>query len=146
MRALWLHCVLRFWCCVHAWRCSGKLGLFTCGRALSRFRSDMSFCVRAFFALAVCGVPAVSKHTRVDVHLEAAPRGALWSGGAGVAGVSSVGFLSAGSSSGGGSGFDRETQAPMVWLNLHKSGAHVSDTSSSFGAYAAQRLADLKQR
>ena len=73
MRALWLR-------------------LFACGRAWSRFRSDMSFFVRAFFALAVCGVPAVSTHTRVDVHLEAAPRGALRSGGAGVAGVSSVGW------------------------------------------------------
>ena len=118
---------------------------------LARFHSNMCVFVRSFFAAAVCSGIVVGKQARVDIHLEAAPgEQASFSEQLRTA---SAGFLAAGSGDGArsssaaaGGEFGRETQSPMVWLNLHKSGAEVPPTSSSFGAYAVQRAADLKQR
>ena len=117
----------------------------------ARFRQNMGVFVRSFFVVAACSGMVVAKQPRVDIHLEAAP-GEQASSSERLR-MAGAGFLAAGlgdgarsSSAAAGGEFGRETQSPMVWLNLHKSGVEVQPTSSSFGAYAVQRAADLKQR
>ena len=44
-----------------------------------------------------------------------------------------------------GSDYERETQSPMVWLNLHKSNldSKFSSPSVAYEDYASQRLGEL---
>ena len=43
---------------------------------------------------------------------------------------------------------DRETQAPLVWVNLHKSALESSQSGAgkAYEEYAAQRLSELQER
>ncbi len=112
-----------------------------CGAASACGRMRVVVCVLG--ALALCSPLAVGKQARVDIHLEAAP-GETLAGDLGRLRAAGAGFLAAPGV--GGGEFDRETQSPMVWLNLHKSAVAPSSSSQSFGAYAAQRVAELKRR
>lgn len=96
---------------------------------------------RALFLFAACGTIAATKEIRVDIHLEAAPGSASMIGGVVSSRTSSASFLSGASAE-----LDRDTQSPMVWLNLHKAGSQMRDASSSSKAYAAQKVADASVR
>lgn len=65
-----------------------------------------------FSAFAAHLALAIGKQTRIDVHFEASPGAAQ---AAGRLGAASAAFLAAETRD-----FERDTQAPMVWLNLHK--------------------------
>ena len=74
--------------------------------------------------------------TRIDVRMESGPEkavlGTFEASSAGRAAVQPSAFLSNRGAEGGA--FERKTQAPMVWLNLHKSTLHASQAPLSSGA------------
>ena len=105
----------------------------------NRLPQSMRVIVGACVAFAWCSPLVVGKQERVDIHFESAPDDATAEG-LGHLRATGAGFL-AGPGLGGGE-FDRETQSPMVWLNLHKSASVPASSGQSFGAYAAQQLAD----
>ena len=99
--------------------------------------------VGAFACSAMLVSSTVGKQTRVDIHFESA-LGDAAAEHVGQSRAMSAGFLAAPGM--GGGEFDRETQSPMVWLNLHKSASGPASSDQSFGAYAAQRLADAARK
>ena len=109
---------------------------FCAGQSLIR---SMRVIVGAFAAFAWCSPLVVGKQARVDIHFESAPDDAAAEG-LGHLRASGAGFLAAPGL--GGGEFGRETQSPMVWLNLHKSASVPASSGKSFGAYAVQQLAD----
>ena len=99
--------------------------------------------VGAFACSAMLVSSTVGKQTRVDIHFEST-LGDAAAEHVGQSRAMSAGFLAAPGM--GGGEFDRETQSPMVWLNLHKSASGPASSDQSFGAYAAQRLADAARQ
>ena len=94
----------------------------------------MSLFSRPACVLAACGAVASARHTRVDVRLEASP--AI----ADTQSASGAGFLSVAPAAVAAGELDRETQAPMVWLNLHKPVAGA--TSAGFVSVVDPALGD----
>lgn len=98
----------------------------------------------AFFAAQLCaGIAALRAQevldpdvTRIDVRMESSPEtAALETSEASIAGrvaVQPSAFLSNGGAQ--GPAFERKTQAPLVWLNLHKSTLHASHAPLSSDA------------
>ena len=105
-----------------------------------------------FCAAATLVLPAAAGHTRIDVRMESAPLPLVAS--TKLSGASSAGFLTVANSLRGdtqgtaGPEFDRETQAPLIWLNLHKPAVGSVDGApvESFDVFAAQRIAQSNLR
>ena len=98
--------------------------LFVLGTYIRDLRSrSMASRVSRVVALvsASCVVPVVGRHTRVDIHYEAALGGQGLPRIAPGVGAGGAGFLSAPPPVVDDIALERETQSPMVWLNLHKS-------------------------
>lgn len=106
---------------------------------------------RFFCVAAVCLLHAADGHAHIDIRMEVAPLPT--STGARRSRTSGAGFLAAAGPWRGtppysdGTETDRETQAPLIWMNLHKPAASsVSDAPvQSFDAFSAQRLAQLNR-
>ena len=133
--------------------------LRNCYRSLFRLVTASCFCFarivmvcvlgRLFSVAAVCLVQPAAGHTHIDIRMENVPLPSAM--GARRSHTSGAGFLAATGLSPGmspesdGAEIDRETQAPLIWINLHKpTAASVDDASvQSYDAFAAQRLAQL---
>ena len=109
--------------------------------------------VGRLFVVAAAGlVPAVAGHARIDIRMEASPlppaTGARRSDASGAGFLSVAGPLRGASPDTVDAEFDRETQAPLIWINLHKPTAGSVDDApvQSFDAFAAQRLAQLNSQ
>jgi hypothetical protein len=98
--------------------------------------------VGAFACSAMLVSSTVGKQTRVDIHFESA-LGDAAAEHVGQSRAMSAGFLAAPGM--GGGEFDRETQSPMVWLNLHKSASGPASSDQSFGAYAGGATAGRRR-
>ena len=86
--------------------------------------SPLSFLTCALLAHGLAA--AAAKHARVDVRLEASPGGMAAASDAARRIESGAGFLAVAAPPREAAELSRETQAPMVWLNLHKSTAGVA--------------------
>ena len=100
----------------------------------------MSLISRLVLVLVACGALASARHTRVDVRLEASPGGVTTSGVADARAATGAAFLSVAPPAVAGGELDRETQAPMVWLNLHKPMAAAA--GAAFVSVAEPALGD----
>ena len=90
-------------------------------------------------------------HARIDVRMEASPvplvSGSRLSGAGGAAFLTTAASASLRGKTAGSAGpeFDRETQAPLIWMNLHKPSAGSVDDApvESFDSFATQRSASV---
>ena len=104
---------------------------------------------RLFSVAAFCLVQSAVGHTHIDIRMEGVPlpssMGAWRSRTSGAGFLAASGMSRGASSDSDGAEIDRETQAPLIWINLHKpTGNSVDDASiQSYNAFAAQRLAEL---
>ena len=106
---------------------------------------------RSLFVAAVCFGPATAGHARIDVRMEAsrtppASRARLSNEG-GAAFLATAASLPSKMAGSAGPEFDRETQAPLIWMNLHKSPAASVDGApvESFDGFASQRIAQANE-
>lgn len=107
---------------------------------------------RSLFVAAVCFGPATAGHARIDVRMEAsrmppAAKARLSSAG-GAAFLATAASLPGNMAGSAGPEFDRETQAPLIWMNLHKPPAPSLDGApvESFDGFASQRIAQASGR
>ena len=102
---------------------------------------------RSFSVAAVCVLQAAAGHAQIDIRMEGAPllpsMGAWRSLARGAGFLAAAGPWQGASPESDGAGIDRETQAPMIWINLHKPAASSVDDASvqSSDAFPTQRLA-----
>ena len=88
-------------------------------------------------------------HARIDVRMEASPvplvSGSRLSGAGGAAFLTTAASLRGKTAGSAGPEFDRETQAPLIWMNLHKPPAGSVDDApvESFDSFATQRSASV---
>ena len=92
-------------------------------------------------AIVVYGSVASARHARVDVRLEASPGAIATASDVARRVESGAGFLALSAPAGEGAELSRETQAPMVWLNLHKSTAGAS--GAAFVSVAEPAFGDV---
>lgn len=99
----------------------------------------------ALFVLGALHAGAASgPGARIDVHLEALPLAEVEGSASETHAHVASSFLGASPGRGAADGTDRQTQAPMVWVNLRKSPAVASTPSESYSSYASQRLTELQ--
>lgn len=110
------------------------------------------FCCHLFCVAGTLVLPVAAGHARIDVRMEssllplAARTQLSSSSGVGFLGVAKS--LSGGTRENAGPEFERETQAPLIWMNLHKPAAGSVDGApiESFDSFAAQRVAQTDLR
>ena len=105
------------------------------------------FVGRLFAVVLVCLLQVAVGHARVDIRMEVSPSSV--SPDARHFDANGIGFLSMGRPQSNASPepeFDRQTQAPLIWINLHKPKAgNVEDAPvQSFDSFAGQRVAQVK--
>ena len=110
------------------------------------------FCCHLFCVAGTLVLPVAAGHARIDVRMESSPlplaaRPQFSS-------ASGVGFLGVAKPLGGETQenaapeFERETQAPLIWMNVHKPAVgSVEDAPiESCDSFAAQRVAQIDLR
>ena len=135
-------CLRTFRCCANGWRqCRGTRILLTNGVSHRFTHSNTDF--------DTCAWTGAAGHARIDVRMEASPvplvSGSRLSGAGGAAFLTTAASLRGKTAGSAGPEFDRETQAPLIWMNLHKPRAGSVDDAPlvSFVSFATQRSASL---
>ena len=110
------------------------------------------FCCHLFCVAGTLVLPVAAGHARIDVRMESSPlplaaRTQLSS-------ASGVGFLGVAkpligeTQENAAPEFERETQAPLIWMNLHKPAVGSAEGApiESFDSFAARRVAQIDLR